>query len=180
MNIARIIFSGTYVQDEHQRTAQALQTVVDTHSTQIDNINKLPSYTTGTYRTEVNLAYVYMQSVTAGAMQQCVETITYANGTGSTARAYMATMPFSGSIVGLAVDINPSIASVQTVSLYKNGAPFVSFTVAANASKGSVPFVKGKYPFSANDYLFGAVVYATTVNQGTCSFVKAYVEMGAS
>lgn len=178
MSVPRINLSKAYVQDEHHRQIQNILNIVDQNSNQINTINSLPSYTTGTYKTEIKLGSVYVSSVTAGQMQQGVETITLANGSGSTARAYSATIPFKGSVVALSVDINPSIASTQTISLYRNNFLFLSFQVASGATNGVVNFPKNRWQFNANDVFFGAVTYTTASSNSTCTFIKLYVELG--
>lgn len=178
MSVPRINLSKAYVQDEHHRQIQSILNVVDQNSNQINTINGLPSYTSGTYKTEIRLGFVYVTSITANLTQQALETIVLVDGTGVTARPHPTTIPFPGSVVALVCDIRPTVAVAQTINLYKNTSLLTSLSVASNAASGVALFPKGSYPFKAGDSFFSTVTFPTASSNSTCTFIKIYVELG--
>lgn len=170
MTTARITLSSTYVQDDHQRMQENLARAIDA----------VPAISTGSYKTEVRLGYVYVTSTTAGQTQQCIETLTLVNASAYQAKYYFATIPFRGSVVALVCDCQTTIASAQTITLYRNSKSILSLNIAASATNGVVNQPKGTLKFNANDTFYATVTYASAVSSTTAaSFIKLYVEIGS-
>lgn len=169
MTVPRINLSKTYAQDEHQRVQQNLARAIDSAPLSAPR--------------ELDLGYVYMTSTTAGQSQQCIKTINLVSSTSAAARYYNETIPFAGDVAAIVCDCRSTIASVQTVNLYKKAASGVSnavsvasFTVAPSAMNGYQNYPAGAIAFNAGDVFYATVTYATAVSStAVASFIKLWV-----